>query len=114
MASTMAGMSSSEWRSGVLHELACEQAVNLFDVALVQGFKEGGPVREVLVERSDTDPCDLGDPVGGDRLEALALQEPYYSIQDRLDGLASRRCCGRRRTGDFALLDGMRTSLEQM
>src|ERR1700691_3337576 len=77
-----------EWRSRVLHELACEQAINLLDVALVQGLKEGGPVREVLVERADTDPCDISDPVGGDRLEALALQDPHHSIQDRLNGLA--------------------------
>src|ERR1700733_14093545 len=77
-----------ERRSRMLHELGCEEAVDLLYVALVQGFKDGGSVREVLVERANTDACNLSDPVGGDRLKALALQDPDHSIEDRLDGLA--------------------------
>ncbi len=77
-----------EWRSGMLHELVCEEAVDLLDMALVQGFKDRGPIREVLIERADTDAGNLSDPVGGDRLKALALQDSHHSIQDRLDGLA--------------------------
>ena len=72
----------------MLHELVCEQTVDLFYVALVQGFKDRAPVREVLVERADTDPRNLSDPIGGDCMEALALQYPHHSIQDRRHRLA--------------------------
>src|ERR1700691_1339708 len=54
-----------EWRPGVLHELGCAEAVDLLYVALVQGFKDGRPIREVLVQRADTDAGNLSDPVGG-------------------------------------------------
>ena len=71
----------------MLHELPCKQAVDLFYVAPVQGFKDRGAVREILIERADTDSRNLRDPIGGDRLEALALQYPHHSIEDRLHGL---------------------------
>jgi hypothetical protein len=72
----------------MLHELPCKQAVDLFYVASVQGLKDRGPVREILVERADTDSRNLCDPIGSDCLEPLALQYPHHSIQDRLHGLA--------------------------
>ena len=79
-----------ERRSGMLHELGCEEAVDLLYVALVQGFKDGGSVREVLIERADTDACNLSDPVGGDRRDASALQDSHRGVECRIDcGLSS-------------------------
>jgi hypothetical protein len=98
-----------EWRPGVLHELGCEEAVDLLYVALVQGFKDGRPIREVLVQRADTDAGNLSDPVGGDRFKILTTASRIASTVWR-----ARRCCGCRRMGDFALLDGMRTSVNGM
>src|SRR5204862_7135592 len=57
------------------------------DVTLVQRREDGALVGEVLVDRSDADARDLGDPVGRDRVEAIALQELDSRVEHRLHGV---------------------------
>jgi hypothetical protein len=62
-----------ERRRSVFDELGLNHAVNVIDVALVQGNKDCLLVREILVDRADAHPGHLGDPVRGDGKEALTL-----------------------------------------
>jgi hypothetical protein len=56
-------------------------------VALVQGGKDGALIRKVLVNGADAHPRNLGDAVGGDRLHAIALQDPGHRIKYRFHRL---------------------------
>ena len=68
-------------------ELALDHAVNLIYVALVQGDKDRLLVREVLIDRADAHPRNLGNPVRRDSAKALTLQDSYNGIEYRLDCL---------------------------
>ena len=54
-----------ERRSGVLDQRRREDTINLGNVPLMQRNEDGALVRKVLVDRSDTYPCNLRDAIGG-------------------------------------------------
>jgi hypothetical protein len=70
-------------------ERGLDYAINLLDVAFVQGRKDRALVREVLVDRTDTHPCHFGDTIRRDGIETLALQYPDYSFKYCVDCLTS-------------------------
>lgn len=71
----------------MVDECALDDAIDLIDVALVQGDVDRALVREVLVDRADAYPRNLSDAVRGDGIDAFALQDSYNGIKHRFDGL---------------------------
>jgi hypothetical protein len=61
--------------------------VNLIDMALMQGDENRLLVGEVLIDRTDTYPRNLGNPICCDGTNSLALQDPHDSIEYCLNRL---------------------------
>jgi hypothetical protein len=55
----------------MLDESRLDQAVDFVQVPLMQSDKDGALVREVLVDRTNTDPRNLGDAVGRDGVDGI-------------------------------------------
>jgi hypothetical protein len=65
-----------------------DEAVDLLNVAFVQGDEDGALVGKILVDRADADSRDLGDPIGRDGLKAFAFEDPDDSVEHSFDGVA--------------------------
>src|SRR5580698_9451112 len=87
----------------MLHQLARHDAIDLLNVARVQGFKDRALAWEVLVEGANADPSHLCNAIGRDGMEAFALQNSDHGVQYRANGLkctalrwlaADRNSCG--------------------
>jgi uncharacterized protein YbjT (DUF2867 family) len=77
-----------ERRRRVLDELGFHHAVDLFEVPLVQRYKDGAFVRKILIDGADADARSLGNAVRSDRIHAVALQHTRHRIEDRFDSLS--------------------------
>ena len=64
----------AEGRRCARGNIALEYMANVRDMALVQSAENRLLVREILIERADTDPRHLGNAVGGERASPLPLQ----------------------------------------
>ena len=71
----------------MLYQFALYYAIDLLDVALMQGRENSALVGEVLIEGADAYAGDFGDAICGQGPKALALQNPDNGVEDRIDGL---------------------------
>jgi hypothetical protein len=85
---------SVERGRGVFDQRALDDAIDVADVALVQGDEDGAFVGEVLIDGADADSCDLGDVVGCEVGGGIALQSAKDSIEDRVDCLMGSALLG--------------------
>src|SRR5271163_2869941 len=74
-----------ERRRRTLYQRALDQAINLVYMPLVQRVENRPFVGKVLVDRPNTYAGNLGNPIGGDGPNAVALENAYDSIQHSLD-----------------------------
>src|ERR1700689_486539 len=98
----------------MIHQLGFDQAIDLPNMAFVQGGEDGALVREILVYRADAHAGDLGDAVGGDRLNASAFENPDDVVKNSLHGLACPALLRLPPTICFCQLALHGTSLRQM
>jgi hypothetical protein len=59
--------------------------IHLRNMALMECDEDSVLVREVLIDRSNAHPCRFRDPVGSDRRDASASQDPYGGVECRID-----------------------------
>ena len=83
-----------ERRRRMLEKLGFDQAVDLLDVALVQGNKYRALVGEILIDGADTDASHFSDTVCRDGGTALALEQPDDGIEHGVDGLMGSALLG--------------------
>lgn len=76
-----------ERRGRMFDERGLHDAIDLLHMALMQCCEDRVFVRKVLIDRTDADPCHLSDAIGGNGIEALALQHSDHRIEDCIDGL---------------------------
>jgi len=76
-----------ERRLGILDQLRFNEVIDLLDVTFVEGDEDRTLVREILIERANTDTGNLCDSVCRDGSDALALHDPDYRVKDGLDRL---------------------------
>jgi hypothetical protein len=77
-----------------LHESGADDRHDLVVVTVDHGGDEGFLAREVLIERTDADACDLRDAVGARLLEAFLDQNASSRLDQRVDGGARTRLRG--------------------
>lgn len=78
----------------MFEEFGCDQAVNSFDVALVEGDEDSAFIGEVLVNGADADAGDFGNAVGGDCGEAFAFKDADDGVEYGFDGVAGTGLLG--------------------
>src|ERR1700728_212038 len=78
----------------MFEKLGFDQAVDLLDVALVQGNEYRALVWEILIEGADAYASYFGNAVCGDGGTAFALEQPDDGIEHGLHGLMGSALLG--------------------
>ncbi len=83
-----------ERRGRILNEHGFYHAVNLLNMALMKRGEDGSLVREILIDRADTDTGDLCDTVCRYGISSLTLQDADNGFEDCVDGLTGAELLG--------------------